>query len=57
LVNYRYSTLSVLSKVGVNIGDAVTNFQDLSFNIWMPAGKLGQFTLFGIGGLSNQAIV
>lgn len=54
LVNYRYSTLSILGKLGVNIGDAVTNFQDLSFNLWMPAGRLGQFTLFGMGGLSNQ---
>ena len=55
LVNYRYSTLSLLSKIGVNIGDASTDFQDLSFNLWMPAGKLGQFTLFGIGGISTQA--
>ena len=54
LVNYRYSTLSILSKVGVNIGDAQTNFQDLSFNFWIPAGKWGQFTLFGLGGLSDQ---
>ncbi|MEZ4941421.1 MAG: TonB-dependent receptor [Saprospiraceae bacterium] len=55
LVNYRYSTLSLISKLGVNIGDAQTDFQDLSFNIWMPAGKLGQFTLFGMGGLSTQS--
>lgn len=54
LVNYRYSTLSVLSKVGVNIGDASTDFQDLSFNMWMPAGKAGTFTLFGMGGISTQ---
>ena len=54
LVNYRYSTLSLLSKVGVNVGDGVTNFQDLSFNVWMPAGKAGVFTLFGLGGLSDQ---
>lgn len=54
LVNYRYSTLSVLGKLGVSIGDASTDFQDLSFNVWMPAGKLGQFTLFGMGGLSKQ---
>ncbi|MBX2890737.1 MAG: TonB-dependent receptor [Saprospiraceae bacterium] len=54
LINYRYSTLSVLSKMGVNIGDAVTNFQDLSFNVWLPAGKAGVFTLFGMGGLSDQ---
>ncbi|MEZ4924871.1 MAG: TonB-dependent receptor [Saprospiraceae bacterium] len=54
LVNYRYSTLSLLGKMGVNIGDAVTNFQDLSFNNYMPAGRFGSFTLFGMGGLSNQ---
>lgn len=54
LINYRYSTLSVLSKMGVNIGDGVTNFQDLSFNVWLPAGKAGVFTLFGMGGLSDQ---
>ncbi|MDX2281264.1 MAG: TonB-dependent receptor [Saprospiraceae bacterium] len=56
LVNYRYSTLSVISKMGVQIGDATTNFQDLSFNIWMPAGKAGNFTLFGMGGLSDQKL-
>lgn len=55
LINYRYSTLSVLSKIGVNIGDASTNFQDLSFNVWLPAGKAGVFTLFGMGGLSDQS--
>lgn len=56
LVNYRYSTLSLISKIGVNIGDAVTDFQDLSFNIWLPTAKMGAFTLFGIGGLSTQTL-
>lgn len=54
LVNYRYSTLSILSKIGVPIGDAVTNFQDLSFNVSLPANKLGTFGVFGFGGLSDQ---
>ena len=54
LANYRYSTLSLLSKIGVEVGDAETNFQDLSFHMWMPAGKAGTFTLFGMGGLSTQ---
>jgi hypothetical protein len=56
LINYRYSTLSILSKLGVSIGDANTDFQDLSFNIWMPAGKAGSFSLFGLGGLSKQYV-
>jgi hypothetical protein len=54
LVNYRYSTLSVLSRLGLEIGDAQTDFQDLSFNLYLPTGKAGTFTLFGFGGISNQ---
>lgn len=54
LVNYRYSTLSILSKIGVNIGDATTNFQDLSLNVSLPTKKLGTFSVFGFGGLSWQ---
>lgn len=54
LINYRYSTLSVLSQLGVNVGDAVTNFQDLSYNIFLPTNKFGNFSLFGFGGLSDQ---
>lgn len=56
LVNYRYSTLSLMGKMGVNIGDGQTDFQDLSFNVWLPAGRAGTLTLFGMGGLSKQVI-
>ncbi|MEP7265383.1 MAG: TonB-dependent receptor [Bacteroidota bacterium] len=54
LVNYRYSTLSMLSNIGVDVGDGVTNFQDLSFNIYAPTKHAGAFTLFGFGGLSSD---
>jgi hypothetical protein len=54
LVNYRYSTLSVLSMMGVPIGDGITNFQDLSFNVSLPTKKAGTFSVFGFGGLSSQ---
>ncbi|MFC0772897.1 TonB-dependent receptor [Terrimonas alba] len=54
LVNYRYSTLSLLNKLGVLNDGSITNFQDLSYNIYLPAGKLGDFTVFGFGGLSND---
>lgn len=54
LVNYRYSSLSMLQKLGVKIvGDAIPVFQDLSFNINLPTNRFGTFTLFGIGGLSS----
>ncbi len=54
LINYRYSTLSVLGKIGVPLGDAITNFQDLSFNIYLPTKKVGAFSMFGFGGISDQ---
>ncbi|GAA0878377.1 carboxypeptidase-like regulatory domain-containing protein [Algoriphagus jejuensis] len=54
LINYRYSTLSILSKMGIPLGDFVTNFQDLSFNVYLPAGKNSSFSVFGFGGLSDQ---
>jgi hypothetical protein len=54
LINYRYSTLSILSKFGLDVGDGKTDFQDLSYNFYMPTKKLGTFTLFGFGGLSSQ---
>jgi hypothetical protein len=56
LVNYRYSTLSVLSKMGIDVGDGVTNFQDLSFNFHFPTKKFGNFSLFGFGGLSSDKL-
>ncbi len=56
LFNYRYSTLGLLSRVGVNVGSGVTTFQDFSFNVFLPTQKFGTVTLFGFGGLSSQTI-
>ena len=54
LVNYRYSTLELLNKIGVPMEGGATNFQDLSFNIHLPTKRKGNFTWFGFGGLSDQ---
>ncbi|MBC7827861.1 MAG: TonB-dependent receptor [Chitinophagaceae bacterium] len=54
LINYRYSTLSLLSKMGLDITEGTTNFQDLSYNIYLPTRRAGDFTFFGFGGLSSQ---
>lgn len=55
LVNYRYSTLSVLGLMGVDLGgDIRTNFQDLSFNVSLPTKRFGTFGIFGFGGISSQ---
>jgi hypothetical protein len=54
LVSYRYSSLSLLEKVGVEVSDAGTpKYQDLSFNFVFPTKKAGTFSLFGIGGLGK----
>ena len=54
LLNYRYSTLGVISALGINlgVGDAVPQYQDLTFKINVPTKKAGRFTLWGIGGTS-----
>lgn len=54
LINYRYSTLSLLGNLGINVGEGETNFQDLSYNIFLPTNKFGSFSVFGFGGLSTQ---
>ncbi len=54
LFNYRYSTLAVLRAIGINLyGDAVPDFQDITFKIKVPTKKMGVFTFFGIGGISK----
>jgi hypothetical protein len=54
LVNYRYSTLAMFNAVGIKIaGDAVPEFQDLTFHLNLPAKKAGTFSIFGLGGISK----
>jgi hypothetical protein len=36
------------------VGEGSTDFSDLSYNINLPAGKAGQFTLFGLNGWNSQ---
>jgi hypothetical protein len=56
LVNYRYSTLNILDKLGVDLNDAgeYKNYQDLSFKIDLPSSTNGTLSVFGIGGLSKR---
>jgi Carboxypeptidase regulatory-like domain len=52
LFNYRYSTIGLLGALGVPLGDEQVSFQDLSFNIQLKGKKSGQYTVFGLAGLS-----
>lgn len=57
LINYRYSTLGILNKLGIHlVGPRIDNtFQDLSFNCYLPTkNSKSFFTLWGIGGASKE---
>lgn len=52
LVNYRYSTVGLLTQLGVDFGSEEINFQDLSFHLVFPGEKGQRLSLFGVGGTS-----
>ena len=54
LANYRYSFTGLLGAMGVDFGGEVNKFQDFSFNINLPTAKAGTFTIFGLGGVSEN---
>jgi hypothetical protein len=54
LANYRYSTLGLLSAIGVDLGDEVTTYQDFSFNLNVPMANKSRLTFFGMGGTSSN---
>ncbi len=52
LFNYRYSSLSLLDNLGLVDFGGVPRYQDLSYKINLPTSKFGNFSLFGLGGIS-----
>lgn len=52
LVNYRYSTLGLISNIFPT--DEHTKYQDLSFKLNFPTKKAGTFSLWGVGGYDNM---
>jgi hypothetical protein len=57
LANYRYSTVGILSQLGVDFGGESINFQDLSFHLHMPLGEQSELSFFGLGGVSENEFV
>ncbi len=58
LLNYRYSTFSLLDKAGIKVSNEniIPTFQDVTFNVSLPSNKLGHTTVFGIFGKSSSGI-
>ena len=53
LVNYRYSTVSLINELGLVSIDGIPKFQDATFKIVLPSEKLGRFSIFGLAGKST----
>jgi Carboxypeptidase regulatory-like domain len=54
LVNARYSTLGLLSDLGLDLGGEAIGFKDLAINLVFPFAKGGKFTVFGMAGNSSN---
>lgn len=55
LFNYRYSTLSILSKMDIIPRQQAPNYQDLSFKVCIPLSCFGILSLWGIGAIDKLA--
>ncbi|MBK0402806.1 TonB-dependent receptor [Adhaeribacter sp. BT258] len=56
LVNYRYSTISLLTDMGLTGVKGSPNFQDAAFKVVLPTQKAGTFSMFGLGGASSALL-
>ncbi|WP_396590838.1 TonB-dependent receptor domain-containing protein [Allomuricauda sp. R78024] len=54
LVNYRYSTLTVLNEIIEVSEGSVPTFQDIALKINLPIGEKTNLSLWGIGGISED---
>lgn len=58
LLSYRYSTLKLFEALNIPIGtSAIPKYQDGAFKLFFPFQKGGGFSVFGIGGKSDIAIL
>jgi hypothetical protein len=55
LLNYRYSTLGLMSAMGFDFGTgtAVPNYQDLNLKLHFPSSTRGTIDVFALGGISS----
>ncbi|MGV3504534.1 MAG: TonB-dependent receptor [Adhaeribacter sp.] len=56
LVNYRYSTISLLTDLGLTGVKGSPRFQDAAFKIVLPTENAGTFSVFGLGGASSALL-
>ncbi|MFN8230963.1 MAG: TonB-dependent receptor [Bacteroidia bacterium] len=59
LINYRYSTLSIFKALNIDFGtgDAIPQYQDVTFKTDFQTKKIGKISFWGIGGTSYIALL
>jgi hypothetical protein len=59
LFDYSYSMLDFFSKFNIEFGTgfAIPKYQDLAFKFNFPKTKIGHISFFGLGGMSNIALL
>ncbi len=56
--SYRYGTLAIMNKLGINFGASGTpSYQDLNAKLNFPIKQKRQFSIFCLGGKSDIAII
>jgi hypothetical protein len=53
LFNYRYSSITLINKIGLVDVPGVVNYQDATFKVVLPTKRTGTFSFYGLGGLSG----
>lgn len=53
LVNYRYSSLQIISGLGILDYGGIPKYQDASFNVTLPLNTKNHLSFFGLGGISS----
>jgi len=53
VANYRYSSIALLSDLGIVDFGGIPKYQDLSYKVNIPTNRFGTFTFFGLGGYSH----
>lgn len=56
IANYRYSTGTLISDLGLIDVGGVPKFQDAAFKVVLPSEKYGTFSFFGLAGKSSLFI-
>lgn len=59
LINYRYSTLAVFSKLGLDLGtgSAIPDYQDLNYKFNFQLDDKNRLSFFGIAGMSDVSFL